>query len=276
MRFWPGLLLIVTLNASPRCAAQDGVPSGVTEGMPPQSASSAPAQTPPKKEIDWKGWAQLPRNLLHDQKRIWLFPVSVAKGHHIKPTLAVIGLTAGLVALDPHSGRYFQKTPSFKEFNKIFSGPNTEHGMEIFAGAFYLISLARRDSYAQKTFLLAGEAVISSEILTSVMKDITRRLNPSGVPPGGNFSNTWFEKKQNSYLGGIGAFPSGHTIAAFSLATVFAERYPNPRWHRWVAYGLATLVGFSRVPLESHFPSDVFAGAALGYVITHEIVLRKR
>jgi membrane-associated phospholipid phosphatase len=42
-----------------------------------------------------------------------------------------------------------------------------------------------------------------------------------------------------------------------------------------VAYGLAGLVGFSRVTLQSHFPSDVFAGAALGYVISHDIVLRR-
>jgi membrane-associated phospholipid phosphatase len=38
---------------------------------------------------------------------------------------------------------------------------------------------------------------------------------------------------------------------------------------------LAGLVGFSRVPLQSHFPSDVFAGAVLGYTISRYVVLRQ-
>jgi membrane-associated phospholipid phosphatase len=216
----------------------------------------------------------LPPDLLHDQKQIWLFPVSVAHGHHLKPTLAVVGITAGLLALDAPSGKYFQKTQSFNGFNRAFSGPHTALATELFPAAFYIVSLVRRDSYGQKTFILAAETVIDSEILTSVMKDATRRLNPAAIPPNGNFSDTWFQKKPGSWVRGVGSFPSGHTIAAFSVATIFADRYPHPQWHRWLAYGLATLVGFSRVSLQTHFPSDVFAGAALGYVIGHYIVFR--
>src|SRR6184192_4438522 len=53
-------------------------------------------------------------------------------------------------------------------------------------------------------------------------------------------------------------FPSGHSIGAFSLATVFARRYREHRWVPWVAYGLAGLVSFSRITAQAHFPSDVF------------------
>ena len=104
------------------------------------------------------------------------------------------------------------------------------------------------------------------------MKDIDRR----SVPANEGFSDTWFNKKGGSYIRGVGSFPSGHTIAAFAVATVYADRYPNPRWHRWLAYGLAGLVGFSRVSLHAHYASDVFAGATLGYVIAHYVVLRPR
>jgi hypothetical protein len=44
-----------------------------------------------------------------------------------------------------------------------------------------------------------------------------------------------------------GSFPSGHTIAGFSVATVVSRRYGKK--HRWVpdaAYGMAALVGASR------------------------------
>jgi membrane-associated phospholipid phosphatase len=77
-------------------------------------------------------------------------------------------------------------------------------------------------------------------------------------------------------LGGYGSFLSGHTIAAFSVATIMARRYG--RKHRWVpivAYGAAGLVGFSRLTLSAHFTSDVFMGGALGYAISRFTVLRE-
>jgi len=117
--------------------------------------------------------------------------------------------------------------------------------------------------------------VADSEILTTVLKDIDGRSRPAAVPSGGNFADTWFERK-GSILRGNGSFPSGHTIAAFSVAAVAARRYG--RRHRWVpfvAYGAAAAVGFSRVTLSSHFPSDVFMGAALGYSISRFAVLRQ-
>jgi membrane-associated phospholipid phosphatase len=200
----------------------------------------------------------------------------VAHGHHLVPVFAAVGIAAAFVAMDEHNAKYFRNTQTFARFNKVFSGSHSSLGMEIFPAAFYAIGLARRDTYAQHTVLLAGEAVLDSEILTSVIKDVDRRFRPASIPPGGDFSSSWFQETRGSYLGGVGSFPSGHAIAAFSVATVFAQRYPNPRWHVWLAYGLASLVGFSRLSLQSHFTSDVFAGAALGFAIAHFFVLRPR
>jgi len=55
---------------------------------------------------------------------------------------------------------------------------------------------------------------------------------------------------------------------------VFSARYRDHRWVPWVAYGVATVVGFSRITLQSHFPSDVFAGGVLGGVIGHIVGTR--
>lgn len=274
------LLLLASLGAQQRCAAQDAIPPEPAAEVTPeiadaseaQPAPPAPAPTPPERGIYWKGWKQLAPNILRDQKDVWLFPVSVARGKHLKPTLVLIGVTAGLIAVDKYSASYFHRTRSFDGFNNTFSSRKTALATEIIPAALYVAGLMRKDTYAQETFFLAARAVISSEILTTVMKDINRR----SVPPNGDFSDTWFNKRQGSYIRGVGAFPSGHTIAAFAVATVYADRYPNPRWHRWLAYGLAGVVGFSRVSLHSHYVSDVFAGAALGYVIAHYVVLRPR
>jgi membrane-associated phospholipid phosphatase len=137
----------------------------------------------------------------------------------------------------------------------------------------YATSFALRDTKMRNTALLAAEAVGGSEILATVLKEATNRTRPSGVTVGGNYSDTFFDR--GKLLSNQGGFPSGHTIAAFSVATVVARRYRNHKWVPYAAYGLAGAVGFSRVSLSAHFVSDVFAGAALGYSISRFAVLRE-
>jgi membrane-associated phospholipid phosphatase len=57
------------------------------------------------------------------------------------------------------------------------------------------------------------------------------------------------------------SFPSGHTTHAFALATAVAAVFP--RWG-WAAYVGAMMTAFERVLSNSHYPSEVFAGAVLG------------
>lgn len=59
------------------------------------------------------------------------------------------------------------------------------------------------------------------------------------------------------------SFPSAHTAIAFNTATLLSIRY-----HKWYitvpAYLWASSVGYSRMYLGDHYPSDVIVGAALG------------
>ena len=248
---------------------------GGATNSPDTTAQSGASVDPPAdyagREVSWK---KVIPNLASDQKNIWLFPVRAAKGRYLWPTLAVIGTTAALIALDPHDTPYFRKTTAFGDFNSVFSGNNTALGTVIAPAALYVSGLITKDKKMQTTALLAGEALANSEIVATVMKDIDRRLRPAAISPnGGNFTDTWF--KDTRYLRSNGSFPSGHTIAAFSVATVIARRYKNHRWVPYVAYGSAALVGFSRVSLQSHYISDVFVGGALGYSIARFTVLRQ-
>ena len=67
-----------------------------------------------------------------------------------------------------------------------------------------------------------------------------------------------------SFQPGLDAFPSGHSTASFAVAAVLARYFPTMSW-MW--YGVASFVGFSRYLRGSHFPTDVLAGAVLGYLI---------
>jgi len=188
--------------------------------------------------------------------------------------LAVAGGTAALMPLDRLEPRYFRSNTSFNRFNAILSGHNTSIAAAVIPASLLIVGVFRGDAYARNTALLAVEAVIDAEMVTSVMKNISHRLRPAAVPTNQLGTSTWFRDKGVT-LGGAGSFPSGHTIAAFSVATVFSHRYRHHRWVPYVSYGLAGLVGFSRISLLSHFSSDVLMGAALGYSISHFVVLRE-
>lgn len=86
-----------------------------------------------------------------------------------------------------------------------------------------------------------------ANLTTLTTKIITNRTRPDNT-----IRSSW-----NS------SFPSGHTASYFSLATVYANKYPKLSLP---LYGFGILVGLSRVYQGEHYPSDVVAGAVLGWI----------
>ncbi len=262
------LVAVLSLAGMVRGQAPAAPDAGAPQPPPPPSAAPANGEGRPV------SWARMAPNLLSDQKRIWLFPTQVARGRHIWPALAVLATTAVLIRTDAHTAPHFRNTTTFNGFNSVFTSKGTDMGMLVAPASLYAAGWVFKSPYLRKTVLLAGEAVGDSEILTVIAKDIDRRERPAVYAPYTHMTDSWFSS-QGSWIRGNGSFPSGHTIAAFSLATVFARRYPRQRWIPYVAYPLAALVGFSRLTLCAHFPSDVVVGGVLGYSIARFVVLRQ-
>lgn len=125
-----------------------------------------------------------------------------------------------------------------------------------------------KDRKIVNTTLQASQASITGSAITTSLKYLTGRRRPNSYLPSeearpkfeGPFSRT---PDGNSFNH---SFPSGHTTASFSIATVFASEYQNKSFVPVLAYSLASLVGISRVTENEHWSTDVLAGAAIGFI----------
>lgn len=277
MKWAPKLAVTLTVTSVVCCSLSAFAAAQQTDNLPDAPSQAGPAlqgEDAPYQRVT--SWHRLPKDFLHDQKGIWVvFPGQLAHGSHWMPTLAVTGITAGLIVADPHVMPYFGRHQrNLDDINDVFNSYLTTAEVIAVPASLLVAGYARHDDYQVDTAMLAGEAYADSAVVDLVIKGITRRERPSAVPPGAPYNDTFFAGGQSPFKGS--SFPSGHAAGVFSVATVVASRYKHHRWVPILAYGFATAISFSRVTTASHFPSDVFLGAALGYTITRYQVLIPR
>jgi membrane-associated phospholipid phosphatase len=143
-----------------------------------------------------------------------------------------------------------------------------------------LISAAIKNEKGVQTSLLATQALITSAAWAQLIKHFTGREDPSATyiyskKPGGQWWGPFAQYDQDlpvyKSVSSFDAFPSGHTAAAFSIATVFATQYKDIKAVPIISYSLATLVGISRLTEHAHWTSDIFVGGLIGYVCGKQV-----
>ncbi|MBQ8526214.1 MAG: phosphatase PAP2 family protein [Clostridia bacterium] len=126
-----------------------------------------------------------------------------------------------------------------------------DHGILYIALTLILLFIGK----TRKTGIrLAAAMIISFVLCNLILKNAVGRIRPYAaadfqiiISPLSDFS-----------------FPSGHTLFAFAFASVIFSDY-----RRWgiASFIIAALIGFSRLYLYVHYPTDVIAGAILGGII---------
>ncbi|MBS0204958.1 MAG: phosphatase PAP2 family protein [Planctomycetes bacterium] len=139
-------------------------------------------------------------------------------------------------------------------------------GVTMIVIAVLALDPSRRRSCPQ---LLAGS--LGAGLIANLLKLLVIRHRPRDIAvlPDSvfeTFGGLWSKSGGNAAQ----SFPSAHTATAVGLAVMLSAYYPRGRWY---FVTMATLVGIQRLECSAHFPSDVLAGATVGWCIAAACLL---
>ena len=121
-------------------------------------------------------------------------------------------------------------------------------------GGSLIYGLTSGDEHAKYQSYEIVTGLILSSAITTGLKTTINRTRPGDKHPDLVFPNTFSHGD---------SFPSGHTSLAFATAAELSIQYK--KWYITVpAYLWAGSVGYSRMYLGRHYPSDVLGGAVVG------------
>jgi hypothetical protein len=266
------LLFLVTLVAIPAgIAAGQTVPSlhapqslspsisiidsGVARfQMPASSLGRDSSVQDPGREIPttFKGWFN---RGLRDQKELLVAPFHKK---NLKWDALFLGGTGALIAYDEQAARAVPRnweTPSHWASNAAIVS------LSATLGTVFIRGLKTDNEHAKEMGYLGLEALSNTFTIYTAMQLIAARERPfEGTGEGAFFKN----HSVNT------AFPAGHAMFTWVMATTVAHEYPKP-WVQALAYGGALAVTGARFTGRNHFPSDLMVGSVLGYLIGNHI-----
>jgi membrane-associated phospholipid phosphatase len=246
------------------------LPVFAQQQLQPDSVGGFPGEFPKK---EW-----LLTAFLKDEARLFTSPLRI-KG---KDLLVILPVTAATLLTIPHDEALYAH---FKKFQKkhdwvstvspvITYGGDSNVNM-IMAGMLYGGGWIAKNEKMKQTAMLSAIALGHAGVIIVVTKLAAGRCRPSydqGRDHWYSFPASLGEVLHGDPRQKYDAMPSGHTISAFTMASVIAHQYRDKPVIPIIAYSLATGAALSRVTEDTHWCSDLIAGAALGYGIGRYVV----
>ncbi len=198
---------------------------------------------------------------------------------------AGVMITGALIASDQATYNTIHRTKEnntwMRKASPYISNFGSWYGVSVI-GAFTGLGIITHNHKALETSYLAFESFLTSGLWVRALKLLAGRERPSAKniyshEAGGEWWGPMVELSHSRNGGrsvsSFDAFPSGHTASAFSIATVIANQYSSTPVVPVISYSLASLVGVARIIDDTHWASDVFVGAVIGYLTSKEIML---
>lgn len=198
-------------------------------------------------------------------------------GRDLVATGVVAGVTVGIMQFDKKIAHWTQ-TPSVqgsssrrnavKSLTKINETP-----LAIAAIVTYGAGRLTRSQTTADVGLHWTEALIMTDVISEAIRGPVGRTRPRVTPDDPFKFQFWrgFTNFDNR------AFPSLHSAVGFATAAALLdeirERNPSATWYAApLLYGFAIIPGATRMYLNQHWASDVFAGAFIGQLIGSRVV----
>jgi membrane-associated phospholipid phosphatase len=135
-------------------------------------------------------------------------------------------------------------------------------------GGFVGYGLIFKNEKACEVGKIGLESFLLTGVTVQLLKHLCGRERPSAATREGGVWHGSFsylrEPKNGRGISSFDAFPSGHTATVFAAATTIADFYTDP-WVSYTCYSLATMTAISRITESTHWMSDCFVGAIIGY-----------
>jgi membrane-associated phospholipid phosphatase len=162
-----------------------------------------------------------------------------------------------------HRQVYEHESPTLTSVSRAFSFAGAPLGLLGMLSAGYLIGHFKHSASTRATFLLAGESLLITELFVKAGKIGIGRARPYTLEGPFAFNPVTLQGQWQS-------FPSGHSAAAWAVATSLASRVKSP-YLRATFFAIASGISLSRIFLDKHFASDVVGSALLGYFIARKL-----
>ena len=205
-----------------------------------------------------------------DFKGLAASPAKWSKGEALAAG-SIVATGALLYWQDKNITEFFKDNQSdfFDDANKYFFDPfgKMYYTIPLMAG-FYIYGSAAKKNKPKAVAMDFVKASLYSGVIVTALKHLTHRHRPYQTDPLNPYLWDGPLTDDMNYT----SFPSGHTIMAWTFASVLATHYRDKLWVPITVYSLATMEGLARIYAQKHWSTDVLVGAALGYAIGTYVV----